>query len=131
MSVLVTTLAVAGIITAIGVGGGIWNSLTEDDRARERIKQLEAENASLNSAIDYLNNIKVKLSNSKDYLEEARNDFKNGGHVLDDVPLANPEFTSCIDRLQGAITNSENLINDFYATIENNNNEISKEKAKL
>ena len=131
MSLIVATLVVGGALTAIGIGGGIWYASTEDDRARERIKQLEAENESLNFAVDYVSNINNKLNSAKDYLNQAKKDFQNGGHVLDGVPLADTEFTSCINKINGAITNATNLINDFNATIEQNKKEISKEQEKL
>ena len=114
MSLLVGTLIVLG---ATAVVGAIGYACTEDDRARERIKQLKAENEQLNSAKNYVSGIKTKLSSAKEYLTNAKNDFKNGGHVLDGVPLANSEFTSCISKLDSAIRNATNLINDFNSTI--------------
>lgn len=126
-----TTLVILGVTALVGTGGAIWHACTEDDRAKEKIKQLKAENQQLTSAKNYIIEIKTNLTNAKDYLTEAKNDFKNGGHVLDDIPLANSEFTSCISKLDGAIKNATNLINDFNATIAQNNKDISSEQAKL
>lgn len=132
MAVITTaTLIVLGVTAAIGAGGAIWHACTEEDRAKEKIKQLKAENESLKSAREYVNNVKTKLVGAKEYLTDAKKDFKNGGHVLDDVPLANSEFKSCIDKLDGAIKNATNLINDFNATITENKKNIKIEEAKL
>lgn len=132
MAVITTaTLIVLGVTAAIGAGGAIWHACTEDDRAREKIKQLKAENESLKSAREYVSNIKIKLESAKEYLTDARSDFKNGGHVYDDVPLANSEFKSCIDKLNGAIKNAKNLIDDFNATIAENNKKMNSISADL
>lgn len=128
MGLIIGTLVVLGGSFIIG---GIINAATEDDRARARIAQLEAENKQLSAAKDYVSDIKSKLTTAKSYLNDGKNDFKNGGHVLDNVPLANPEFTSCIEDLDGAIRNANYLIEDFKDTISENKNEIRKEKAKL
>ena len=125
------TLIVLGATALVGTGGAIWHACTEEDRAKEKIKQLKAENKQLNSAKNYVSGIKTKLVNAKQYLTNAKNDFKNGGHVLDGVPLANSEFTSCISKLDGAIKNATNLINDFNDTIAQNNKIIKTEQAKL
>lgn len=132
MGVITTaTLVVLGVTALVGTGGAIWHACTEEDRAKEKIKQLRAENKQLNSAKDYVSGIKTKLTSAKEYLTDAKNDFKNGGHVLDEVPLANSEFTSCISKLDGAIKNANSLINDFNSTIAQNNKDIRKEQAKL
>ena len=131
MGVITTTLVVLGGALLIGATGAAIHAATEDDRARETIKKCEADNKQLNSAKEYVSDIKTKLTNAKEYLVEAKNDFKNGGHVLDNVPLANSEFTTCISKLDAAITNANNLINDFNATIAQNNKDIKAAKAKL
>jgi len=132
MAVITTaTLIVLGVATAIGAAGTIWHACTEEDRAKEKIKQLEAENEQLNLAKNYVNDIKTKLISAKEYLTDARNDFKNGGHVSDNQPLAFVEFNGCINTLEGAIENSTNLINDFDATIEENEKQILVEEAKI
>lgn len=131
MGLLTGTLIVLGVGAAIGIGGGIWHACTEDDRARERIAQLKKENEYLNSVKEYVSNLKTKLTNANDYLKEGREDFKSGGHVLDGVPLANTEFSDCISKMDGAIKNAQELINDFNSTISYNNSEIRKEQAKL
>ncbi|MBE6149750.1 MAG: hypothetical protein E7170_03380 [Firmicutes bacterium] len=126
-----SVLLICGVATVIGVSGAIWHACTEDDRARERIKQLENENKQLNSAKNYIDGIKTKLCSAKKYLENGKTDFKNGGHVMDDVPLANYQFESCISKLDGAIASANELINDFSTMITKNNNEIRTEQAKL
>ena len=132
MGVITTaTLIVLGVTALVGTGGAIWHACTEEDRAKEKIKQLKAENEQLNSAKNYVSGIKTKLTSAKEYLTDARNDFKNGGHVLDEVPLANSEFNSCISKLDGAIKNANSLINDFNSTIAQNNKDIRTEQAKL
>lgn len=132
MAVITTaTLIVLGVTALVGTGGAIWHACTEEDRAKEKIKQLKAENKQLNSAKNYVSGIKTKLTSAKEYLKDARNDFKNGGHVLDEVPLANSEFTSCINKLDNAIKNANSLINDFNSTIAQNNKDIRTEQAKL
>lgn len=131
MGLLTGTLIVLGVAAVVGVSGAIWHSCTEDDRAKQRIKELEAENKQLNSAKEYVSSIKTKLTSAKEYLQKGKSDFKNGGHVLDNVPLANPEFESCITKLDGAITNAKNLINDFNATIEQNNRDIGNQQSIL
>lgn len=132
MAVITTaTLVVLGVTALVGTGGAIGLACTREDRAKEKIKKLKAENKQLNSAKEYVSNIKSKLTSAKEYLIDAKNDFKSGGHVLDNVPLANPEFTSCINKLDGAIKNATNLINDFNATISQNKKAIKKEQAKL
>ena len=128
MGFITGLLVVSGVVA---VGGGIYYAATEDDRAREKIKQLEAENKQLETAKNYVNGIKSKLTSAKEYLNEGKNDFKKGGHVLDDVPLANPEFTSCISKLDSAIKSANSLINDFNSTIAQNNKDIRTEQAKL
>ena len=131
MGVLTGTLIVLGIGAAIGIGGGIWHACTEDDRARERIAQLQKENEYLRSVKEYVSNLKTKLTSANDYLKDGRDDFKNGGHVLDGVPLADQKFSDCITKMSGAIKNAQELIDDFNATISYNNSEIRKEQAKL
>lgn len=132
MAIITTaTLIVAGVACAISAAGGIWYAATEVDRANEKIKQLQAENKQLESAKQYVNNIKDKLTKSKEYLEQGKKEFKNGGHVYDDVPLANSEFKSCIDKLDSAILNAKNLIDDFNATIDENNKKINSISAEL
>lgn len=132
MAVITTaTLIVLGVTAVIGTTGAILHATTEDDRARERISRLQAENKQLSSAIDYVSGIKTKLNSAKEYLISARNDFKNGGHVENNQPLAFVEFNGCINTLEGAIANSTSLIDDFNETIAYNNEEIKKEQAKL
>lgn len=127
MGVITTaTLIVFGVTAVVGTAGAIWHAATEDERNAAKLEQLKAENEQLNVAIEYVNNVKGKLVSAKDYLADAKKDFKNGGHVSDDVPLANSEFTSCINNLTNAITNATNLISDFNATISQNNAEIKK-----
>ena len=94
-------------------------------------KQLKKENEYLNSVKEYVSNLKSKLTNANNYLKDGREDFKSGGHVLDGVPLANTEFSDCISKMDGAIKNAQELINDFNSTISYNNAEIRKEQAKL
>ena len=126
MAVITTaTLIVLGVATLVGTGGAVWHACTEDDRAKEKIRQLEAENEQLNSAKNYVSGIKTKLTSAKEYLEAGRNDFKNGGHVLDNQPLAFKEFNGCINTLDGAIANATSLIKDFDATIQQNKKTIS------
>lgn len=132
MAVITTaTLIVLGVAAVVGTGGTIWWACTEEDRAKEKIKQLKAENKQLNSAKNYISGIKSKLTGAKEYLIDAKTDFLDGGHVSNNQPLAFVEFNGCIHSLEGAITNATNLINDFDATIANNNKEIRKEQAKL
>ena len=126
MGVILGALIVAGGTAIIGL-----ISSSRAETAKERIKQLKEENKQLESAKNYVSEIKTKLSSAKEYLISAKNDFKNGGHVLDEVPLANSEFTSCISKLDAAMTNATNLINDFNETIAHNKEEIKKEEAKL
>lgn len=131
MSVLVGTLIVLGVTAAIGAGGAIWHECTEEDRAKEKIKQLKAENEQLNSAKNYVSNIKVKLESAKEYLASAKKDFTRGGHVYDDVPLANSEFKSCIDKLTSAIKNAKKIIDDCDETIAENNKKMNSISAEI
>lgn len=131
MSVITLLGIGVGIGATIDIGGRIVDACTEDDRARERIKQLEAENEQLNLAKNYVSGIKTKLSSAKEYLTDAQNDFKNGGYVLYNQPLAFKNFNGCIGVLEGAIVNATKLINDLDTTIAQNNNDIRTEQAKL
>ena len=71
----------------MGTLGGIAYACSEDDRAREKIKKLKAENEQLNSASNYISGIKTKLSTAKEYLIEAKSNFKDGGHVKTEFHL--------------------------------------------
>lgn len=132
MGVITTaTLIVLGVTALVGTSGAIWWNCTEEERAAARIEKLREENQHLRTAKTYVSNIKSKLVSAKEYLKDGRNDFKNGGHVSDNQPLAYVEFNGCINSLEGAIVNATNLINDFEATIEKNRRDIKAERAKL
>lgn len=128
MGVLTGTLIVLGVAAVVGISGAIVNYATEDERAQAEINRLKAENEQLTSARDHVAGIKTKLTSAKDYLTGARNDFNNGGHQQE-PPFAQTQFSSCISKLESATQNATNLINDFNATINQNNSDISKNQA--
>ena len=58
-------------------------------------------------------------------LNSGMNDFTNGGHVYEGEPLANSEFNGCINKIDSAISNIDNIItrynNDKSALIQEKN----------
>ena len=128
MAVL-TTLAIIGGATLLIGGGAVAASwfATEDDRARARIAEIDQEIANCDTIIENFDYLKTKLSNGKSYLNSSKTDFKNGGHVLDGVPLANSEFKACITDINNAITSIDNIINRYT----NEKAELNEERRQL
>ena len=121
-------MIIAGVALLVGgaITAGVYYA-TEDDRARARIAEIDQEIKNCDIIINNFNNLKTKLQNGKSYLNESKTDFKNGGHVLDGVPLANSEFNSCISKIDNAIININNIINCYN----NDKSKLSKEKKEL
>lgn len=128
---MVGTLIVLGIFTAIGVSGAIVSACTEDERARARIDELQAQNNAINAALKNLYSVQRKLQSAINYLTSSKTDFTNGGWVNNGIPLANNEFGFSMTKVNNALTNCNNLINDFNNTFDSNNAEITRLSAKL
>ena len=63
--------------------------------------------------IEHFEGLKKKLELCKEYLNNSKKIFADGGHVLNGVPLANSEFIMCIEKIDNSISNLENLINRY------------------
>lgn len=128
---------ITGTLIVLGVGAAIWGTgkvieaCNEPNDLRAEIQKLEAENKQLSSTIDYVNGIKTKLQSAKEHLESSRKDFKNGGWVNADIPLANNEFSLCIGKLDAAISSAESFVSDLNSTIEKNNKDIASMKKRI
>lgn len=125
------TLIVLGVTTLIGTIGYAAHYATEPDRIRAKIQQLQTENQQLNSAKQFISELLPNITSAKSYLTQGKNDFLSGGHVKDNIPLANPEFSQCIKALEGAETSANNLIDDFNTTIQKNDDEIKSLQTQL
>ena len=126
MAVLTTIAIIAG--ATLLVGGGIAAGTyfaTEDDRARARIAQIDQEIKNCDTIINNFSGLKAKLQDGKNYLNDSKNNFTNGGHVYEGEPLANSEFNGCINKIDSAISNIDNIItrynNDKSALIQEKN----------
>ena len=130
---LLTTLAIIAGVTLVVGGTAVAASYyaTEDERARARIAEIDNEISNCNTIISTFNNIKDKLNSSKEYLDAAKKDFTNGGWVQDGVPLANPEFKSCNDDINSAITSINNIISYYNNAISELRKERRECEAKL
>lgn len=126
---IMTTIAIIAGVTLV-VGGGITAGVyyaTEDDRIRARIAEINNEISNCDTIINHFDSLKTKLTNGKTYLDSAKTDFTNGGHVLNGVPLANPEFTSCIEKIDAALSDISNIITRY----KNDKSALKKEKREL
>lgn len=121
------SLVCLGIVAGCTALGFIIHGSSEKEKAKQRIEQINQEIELSRQRITDLNELNTKLYKGKDYLSDARSDFKNGGHVLDDVPLCNPEFTSCLDKLDAAILNVKQMVNNYDYHI----SDLEREKREL
>lgn len=132
MAILTTIAIITGITVAVGTGITVGAYFaTEDDRIRAEIAELEQKRDNCDTIITSFNGLKTKLNEGKSYLTDAKNDFTNGGHVLDGVPLANEEFTACNNKINGAITNINTIISDLTETKKAAQKKINELRAKL
>lgn len=127
MGVLTTIglIVLGGVVVTSAITAGCYFA-TEDDRAKAQIQENEANINAYNQVIQEFNGLKTKLNNAKSYLNDAKSDFQNGGHVLDGVPLANSEFTACLNKISNSITYIDGFISNLNSAIselrtENNN----------
>ena len=132
MAILTTLAIIAGGTLLIGATAtGVAYYATEDDRARARIAEIDADLSKCDTVINSFAEIKEKLSNSKNYLTEAKQDFANGGWVLDETPLADKEFTSCIEKIDDAAANIVKIINYYEKVKKELRKERQENEAKL
>ncbi len=99
------------------------DKLTEAEVAR-----LEKKISDYNTKINYLNNLISKIKECQSYLNEAKLDFKNGGHVLNDVPLQAGLFNKCATSTDNFIDIASNKINSYNEKISKLQNRIRTEK---
>lgn len=123
-------IVIGGIALAIGVAVGTTYAATSDERALAdaeanvaRYKQ-ELENCKL--VIKSLNDLRNKLDSGKTYLTNAKNDFSNGGHVVENLPLANSEFSSCFKKIDYAMSDIDNLIKKYDSVKEDLRKKINE-----
>lgn len=136
MAILTTIAVVGGISVGIGyIGSLLQYFATEDDRARARIDELNAENKQLNAVKDYLLNLRNKIDDAKEHVDAAITDFNSGGHIMGDYNdneyTQSTEFTYVTSRLTTANAYATRLIDDINATISSNNQKIQNEQNKL
>lgn len=129
MGVLTTCILVGlGATALIGTGAYLWNKDdVEAERLNKRLTEISNEINANNTVIERYNTIKGKIKNAIDYLENGRTDFTNGGHVLDNTPLANTEFSNTKNKLNQAINN----INNINKELNNNIEALKKERRQI
>lgn len=118
MAILTTigliTLGAVALTTAITAG---CYFATEEDRARAQIEENNSNIRAYKSMLQDCNLLKTKLYNAESYLKYAKSDFANGGHVLDNVPLANTEFESCFSKINSAVSSLSLFISNLNSAI--------------
>jgi hypothetical protein len=104
MAVLTTCILVGlGATALIGTGAYLWNKDdVEAERLNKRLTEISNETNANNTVIERYNTIKGKIQNAIDYLDNGKSDFVSGGHVLDNIPLANTEFSNTQKKLNQA-----------------------------
>lgn len=132
MAILTTLAIIAGGTLLIGATAtGVAYYATEDDRARARIAEIDADLSKCDTVINSFDEIKEKLCNSKNYLTEAKKDFTNGGWVLDGTPLANKEINDCTKKIDEAAANIVKIINYYEKVKKDLRKERRECEAKL
>lgn len=128
MAVFTTIAIIAGCTLLVGgaATAGAWFA-TEDDRARARIAEIDQEIKNCDTIINSFSDLKDKLQDGKTYLSDSKDDFKNGGHVLNGEPLANKEFTDCLNKINNAISDIDKIISRYT----NDKTELSNERSQL
>ena len=128
---LLTTIGLivlGGVALTTAVTAGCYYA-TEDERNKAKIEENNSNINAFKNVIGDFSNMKNKLLKAKSCLEAGKRDFANGGHVLDDVPLANPEFNLCLSKIDSAISNVDGFIaslNSEISKLEAENNRLSK-----
>ena len=135
---LIAGLIILGVgAVATGVGIGHYYA-TADER---KIAELEAEKEQLKAQIDSFNKVKDKMYSNKkntekarDYLQEGKQYFLDGGHVNDGVPLASDEFRKISNVTLKVMNAANNVYNCLVTDISNMHRRIDaivKEIASL
>ena len=121
MSATLICLGVLGGAALLNIG---ISAATKADRIRQQVEALGQEHSNTIGIINELKEFKSTLEKGKEYLIAARDDFKNGGHVFDGVPLCDDEFASCIEKLDASLNNTDTLINNYMSHLREVTNEM-------
>ena len=106
-----------GICTVIGAGFSMYNSYKDQEALKQ---QLPKDIQIIKNKIVVFKTIKTSINQSKNYLIESRNYFKNGGYVYDEVPLGNDIYEQIFSN-----------ISEYSKEIDKAISELSKEQTKL
>lgn len=121
-------MSVTGIFLGL-LGAGIVYACydsAQKEEAQEQIERINLNIGKIQNLKPQYENLKSALNSGKVYLENAQNNFKNGGHVLDGIPLANSEFESCKTK----INDSVNQINTIIQSLDEAIKDLEAERAK-
>ena len=129
MSATAVVAIVAGVVFVVSALGSIGYDHYTGAQEKKELRKMEIDNdiAAYRALISMFENIKSDLNDSKGLFNDAKQIFKSGGHVMDDVPLANNEFETINGNISSAVSTIDSLIAEY-------NNEIQKltdEKASL
>lgn len=121
-----TTLAIIGAVSFVAsIGYNHYNSAKE--KKQLRISEINNDIKTYNALILVFEDLDEKINKSIEYFEMGRNEFKNGGHVFQGVPLANTEFDNTVSKLNSSLETIKKLINTYEKEIK----KLEQEKKDL
>ena len=133
MAVLTTCILVGlGATALIGTTAYFCNKdKVEKEKLQARLNEIKNQIYANNVVIEKYTTIKSKVKNAIEYLNNGKNDFTSGGHVLDGTPLASTEFKNTINKLEQAINSIDVIIRELNDNINSLNAEKRQINARL
>ena len=129
MDAIIGLCIAGGAVVSTEVTAGIYKGTADERELEENSRKIDQYRENIVSQTDLVSEftaLQQQLIEAKNNLNQSKNNFQNGGHVLNNVPLANPEFNSCFKDINNAISSVEALISELSASIKNMEKEVEK-----
>jgi len=122
---LLGAAALLGICAYAATGDqGELNNINKD------LQNLNASVKQATASLTHFDNILSKVNKSIEYLEDAQQNFKNGGCVYQNIPFANDEYNDCLEKLRTASNNLIKVKNTQQKNINEWNKNIKEREAR-
>jgi len=100
-----------------------YSQMLEYGRKKRISEEKEAE---YEKYLKKLNELEEKLSDAVDDFVNSESNFKNGGFVVDNIPIGNDTLNKCYKSLDNAITTLESVISNTKSRLNDFVQDVNK-----